>query len=150
MTRDGSRKKNGLKKKQSPPSSKAQSLGRASHKGKGNQKIVKNGRQTVQANHSKHMSNRQILDIHERKARARSKFHQPIPSQYRIRWGHGLEVRGYGLAVGRGEDLLWGSCSGSFGGNVLLGWHTIQKKQSWVRTTRCMSWGIGREKAPRP
>ena len=41
------------KEKQSPPLSKAQSLGRASHKGKGNQKIVKNGRQTVQANHGK-------------------------------------------------------------------------------------------------
>ena len=41
------------KEKQSPLLSKAQSLGRASHKGKGNQKIVKNGWQTVQANHGK-------------------------------------------------------------------------------------------------
>ena len=35
--------------------------------------------------------------------------------------GHGLEVRGYGLVVEREENLLWDSCSGSFGGNVLLG-----------------------------
>ena len=41
MIRDGSRKKGGLKKKQSPPSSKAQSLGRASHKGKWKQKNSK-------------------------------------------------------------------------------------------------------------
>ena len=29
--------------------------------------------------------------------------------------------RGYGLAVGRRENLFWGSYFGSFGGNVLLG-----------------------------
>ena len=85
MIRDGSRKKGGLKKKQSPPSSKAQSLGRASHKGKGNKKIVKNGWQTVQTNHGKRMSSRQILDIHGREARTRSRPHQPVPSQYRTR-----------------------------------------------------------------
>ena len=62
--------------------------------------------------------------------------------------GHRLEVRGYGLAVGRKENLFWDSCSGSFGGDVLLGWHTTQKKQGWAGTTRCMPWGIGRERAP--
>ena len=44
----------------------------------------------------------------EREARARPKHHQPIPSQYRIWWGHGPEVRskgGCGLVVGRGEKI---------------------------------------------
>ena len=57
----------GWRQNQSPPSSKAQSLSRASHKGKGNQKIVKNKWQTVQVNHGKCMSSRQILDIRGRK-----------------------------------------------------------------------------------
>ena len=69
--------------KQSPPSSKAQPLSGASHKGKGNQKIVKNGWQTMQANLGKCMSSRQILDIHGREAHAWSRLHQPVPSQYR-------------------------------------------------------------------
>ena len=34
--------------------------------------------------------------------------------------GKRSEVRGYGLAMGRGKNLFWGSCSSSFGGNVLL------------------------------
>ena len=46
------------KEKQSPLSNKAQPLSGASHKGRGNQKIVKNGWQTVQANYRKRMSNR--------------------------------------------------------------------------------------------
>ena len=69
--------------KQSPQSSKAQPLNRASHKEKGNQEMVKNGRQTVQTNHGKHMSSRQILDIHRREAHVRPKFHQHVSSQYR-------------------------------------------------------------------
>ena len=73
MAGDGSRKKGGLKKKQSPPSSKAQSRIGQAIKGKGNQKIVKNERQTVQANHGRRISNRQTLDIHGREARARPK-----------------------------------------------------------------------------
>ena len=32
----------------------------------------------------KRMSGRQILDIHEGKARVRPKHHQPVPNQYRI------------------------------------------------------------------
>ena len=98
MARDGSWQNGGLKKKQSPLSSKAQSLGRASHKGKGNKKIVKNGRQTVLANHNKHMSSRQILDIHEREARTRRRPHQPLLSQYKTKW-----VRGKRAWFGGGE-----------------------------------------------
>ena len=94
------------KEKQSPPSSKAQSLSRASNKGKENQKIVKNERQTVQTNHGKCMSSRQILDICGRKARVRPRLHQSVPSQYRTRWDHGSEVRGHGLVVGRGEKPI--------------------------------------------
>ena len=94
-------------RKVKPPSSKVQSLSRASHKGKRNQKIVKNGRQTVQANHGKRMSSRQILDICGRKARTRPIPHQPIPSQYRTRWDHGSEVRGHGLVVGRGKRPIF-------------------------------------------
>ena len=56
---------------------------------------------------SKHMSSRQILDIHERKARVRPRHHQPVPSQYGTWWGHGSEVRGYDLVVGRGEKAYF-------------------------------------------
>ena len=83
MTGDGSKKKGWAEERQSPSSSKAQPLSRASHKGKGNQKIVKNGRQNVQANHGKCISNKQILDIHGRDAHARPIPHQLVPNQYR-------------------------------------------------------------------
>ena len=73
MTGDDSRKNGGLKK--GKPSNKAQPLSGASYKGKGNQKIVKNGWQTVQANHGKRMSNKQILDIYGREARVRLRPH---------------------------------------------------------------------------
>ena len=85
MAGDGSKKKGWAEERQSPPSSKVQPLSKASQKGKGNQKIVKNERQNVQANHNKRMSSRQILNIHGREARARSKPHQRVPSQYRTR-----------------------------------------------------------------
>ena len=97
-------------------------------------------------NHNEHVSSRQILDVHGNEAYARSRHHQPIPSQYRRWWSHESEVRGHGLAVGEGENLFWGSCSGSFGGNVLLGWHATQRKQGWAETTRCMPWRIRRER----
>ena len=114
-------------RKSKPTVKQGPTLNRESHKGKGNHKIVKNGQQTTQANHGRHMSSRQILDIHGREARARLRPHRLVPSQYRTRWGHGSEVRGHGLAVERGKNLFWGSCSGSFGGSVLLGWHTTQR-----------------------
>ena len=34
--------------------------------------------------------------------------------------GSWSDVRGYGLAVRKGENLFWRSYSGSFGGSVLL------------------------------
>ena len=97
--------------------------------------------------HDGRISSRQISDIHESEAHAKPKCHQPVPSQYKRWWGYGSEVRRHGLAVGRGENLLWGSCSNSFRGNILLGWHTTQRKQGWAGTTRCMPWRIGRERA---
>ena len=69
-----------VEERQGPPSSKAQPLSGVSHKRKGNQKIVKNDWQTMQANHGKRMSSGQILDIHGREARTRPRPHQPIPS----------------------------------------------------------------------
>ena len=60
----------------------------------------------MQANHGRHMSSRQILDIHGREARARPRPHQLVPNQYRTRRGHGLKVRGHDLVVGRGENLF--------------------------------------------
>ena len=48
------------------------------------------------------------MDKIEREARVRPRRHQPVPSQYRTWWGHGLEVRGKGgcgLVVGRGEKI---------------------------------------------
>ena len=33
--------------------------------------------------------------------------HQPVPNQYGTWWGHGSEVRGYGLVVGRGEETYF-------------------------------------------
>ena len=79
---------------------------------------------------SRRMSGRQILDIRGGRARMKPRHHQPIPSQYGTWWGHGSEVRGYGLVVGRGEETyFWGSCPSSFGRCVLLGWQTTQKRQ---------------------
>ena len=50
------------------------------------------------------------MDKFEREARARPRRHQPVPSQYRTWWDHGLEVRGKrgcGLVVGRGEKIYF-------------------------------------------
>ena len=71
--------------------------------------------------HGGRVSSRQISDIHRSEARARLRHHQLVPNQYRRWLGHGSEVRGHGLTVGRGENLFWDSCSGSFGGYILLG-----------------------------
>ena len=72
--------------------------------------------------HGKRMSGRQILDIHEGKARVKPRHHQSVPSQYGTWWGRESEVRGYGLVVGRGEKTYFcSSCPSSFGRYVLLG-----------------------------
>ena len=51
------------------------------------------------------------MDISERKARARPRHHQLVPSQYGTWWGYGPEVRGKGGMVwwwGEGKRLiLW-------------------------------------------
>ena len=39
------------------------------------------------------------MDKFEREAHARPRRHQPVPSQYRTWWGHGLEIRGKGGMV---------------------------------------------------
>ena len=95
--------------------------------------------------YGKCMTSRQALDIRGTGACTRPRHHQPIPSQYRSGglWVKGM--KGYGLVVRRRESLFWSSCSNSFGGNVLLRWHTTQKRKGWIGTTRCMPWGIERE-----
>ena len=95
--------------------------------------------------HGKRMAVDKLLTYTGSGARARPKHYQLIPSQYR---SGGLWIkrkRGYGLAVGKREKSILGFRSDSFEGDVLLGWHTIQKKVGWVGTTRCMPWEIARE-----
>ena len=51
------------------------------------------------------------MDKFERKAHARPRHHQPVPSQYRTWWGHGPEVRGNGGVVwwrGEGKRSIFG------------------------------------------
>ena len=78
--------------------------------------------------HGKRMSSGQVLDVHKTRACARPRHHQPVPSEYKSGGSWVRGKKGYDLAVERRENLLWGSRSGSLGGNVLLGWHTTQKK----------------------
>ena len=96
------------------------------------------------SDHGGWVSGRQILDIYGRKARARPRPHQPVPSQYRIQWGHGSKVRG----GERGKPILrflpvlfWGKCP------ARMTHHP--NGQSWAGATRCMPWGIGGEKSHR-
>ena len=56
---------------------------------------------------SKRISGKQILDIHEGKARVRPRHYQPVPSQYGTWWGHESELKGYGLVVGRWENTYF-------------------------------------------
>ena len=94
--------------------------------------------------HGKCMSSRQTLDTHGSAACTGLRHHQPEPSQYR---SGGLWVkskRGHSLAVGRRGEPILGFLL-KLGGNVLLGWHATQKRERWVRITRCMPWGIVRE-----
>ena len=98
------------------------------------------------AGNDKCMNARKEMDSYESGARTRLKHHLPITSQYR---GGGSRVwgkRGCGLAVGRRGEPIWGSHSNFFGRNILLGWHTTQKRQTWVGITRCMLYGLVREK----
>ena len=88
---------------------------------------------------SKRMSGMQILDIHERKARMKPRHHQPVPSQYGTWWGHGLEVRGYGLVVGRREKTYFATPAQA----LLRGtscWDDKPPKRCKVKggTVRCM------------
>ena len=71
-------------------------------------------------NHGKRMSNGQTFDVHGSGARAKPKHYQLVPSSYRggKSWVKGK--RGYGLAVGRRESILWGSYSDSFKVDALL------------------------------
>ena len=76
-----------------------------------------------------------------RKTQALPTYTQPIQKW----WVMGRRKERVWFGSGRRESLFWDSCSDSFGGDVLLGWHTTQKKDGWVGTTRCMPWGIARE-----
>ena len=68
--------------------------------------------------HSRHMSGKQILDICEGKARVKLRHHQPIPNQYGTWWGHGSEIRGYGLVMGRGEETYFAVFAQALLGNT--------------------------------
>ena len=95
--------------------------------------------------HGKCVSSGQAFDVHGSGACARPRHYQPVPNQYKSGGSWVRGKRGYGLVVGRRESLFWDSRSDSFGGDILLGWHTTQKKEGWIRATRCMPWGIARE-----
>ena len=88
---------------------------------------------------SKHMSGKQILDIYEGKALVKPKHHQPVPSQYRMWWGHGSEVRGYGLVVGRGEKTYFAAPTQALLGSPSC-WNNRPPKIGKVEggTVRCM------------
>ena len=85
------------------------------------------------------MSDRQSLDIHEGKARVRSRHHQPIPSQYGTCWGHGSEVRGYDLVVGRGEKTDFAApAQALLGGTSYWDDRPLKKGKVEGGTVRCM------------
>ena len=82
---------------------------------------------------------RQARDLHESRARTRLRHYPFIFSQYRGSGPWVKDKRGYSLTIGRrGETLFWGSRSSSFGRNVLLRWHTTQKRERWAGITKCM------------
>ena len=86
------------------------------------------------------MSDRQILDIHEGKARVKPMHHQLVPSQYRTWWGHGSEVKGYGLVVGRGEETYFAAPAQTLLGGTSC-WDDRPPKRGKVGggTVRCMT-----------
>ena len=71
-------------------------------------------------------------------AHARPRHYLLVHSQYKSGGSWVRGKRGYGLARGSRESPFWGFRLYSFGGDVLLGWHTTQKKEGWVGTIRCM------------
>ena len=85
------------------------------------------------------MSDRQILDIHERKARVRLRHHQPIPNQYGTWCDHGSEISGYGLVVGRREKAYFAAPAQALLGGMSY-WDDRPPKRSKVEggTIRCM------------
>ena len=85
------------------------------------------------------MSGRQILDIREGKAHVKPKHHQSIPSQYGTWWDHGLEVRRYGLMVGRGEETYFAAPAQALLGGTSC-WNDRPPKRGKVEggTVRCM------------
>ena len=92
------------------------------------------------------MSSRQILDIHEGKARVKLRHYPPIPSQYGTWWGHGSEVRGYGLVVGRGEKTYFAAPAQALLGGTSY-WDDRPPKRGKVEggTVKCTSRGIEKE-----
>ena len=80
----------------------------------------------------KRMSGRQILDIHEGKARMKPRHHQPIPNQYGTWWGLGSEVKGYGLVVGRGENTYFAAPAQALLGGTSC-WMTDHPKEARLR-----------------
>ena len=85
------------------------------------------------------MSGRQILDIHEGKECVKPRHHQLVPSQYGTWWDHGLEVRGYGLVVGRGEKTYFAALAQALLGGTSC-WDDRPPKRDKVEggTVRCM------------
>ena len=86
----------------------------------------------------KRINARKAMDSHGSGARTRFKHHLLVPNQY---MGDGPWVkgkRGCGLAMGRRRSLFCGFRLSSFGGNVLLRWHSTQKRQTWAEITRCI------------
>ena len=98
--------------------------------------------------HGRRMSSRQILDIHEGRAHMKPIHHQPVPSEYGTWWGHGSEVRGYDLVVGRGDDTYFGFLPKLFREVCLVGM-TDYPKEVRLREEPLGAWHEGwREKTP--
>ena len=100
--------------------------------------------------HDRWMGNRQILDTYGKKARARPRHHQPVPSQYRAWWGRGSEIQRVWFGGGEREKIYFEVSVYALSRKCPVGMAYYLKKASWVGTIRCMPWGIGRKKWPRP
>ena len=85
------------------------------------------------------MSDRQILDIREGKARIKPRHHQLIPSQYRTWWGQGSEVRGYGLVMGRRKETYFAAPAQTLlGGTSCWDDRSLKRGKVEGETVRCM------------